>query len=92
MADEKHTPGPWVAVRPRVRWRIMAGEQFVMETDEVRTEADAYLIAAAPDLLAAVKALLAYGAGGEYPPGVVAAWDKAVEDAEAAIAKAEGKA
>ncbi len=54
--EKAHTPGPWTAICPRNRWRVMAGEVFVMESgihgNDVRAEADAQLIASAPDLLA----------------------------------------
>jgi hypothetical protein len=57
------TPGPWAAVCPRVNYRIMAGDLYVMEAgpDGVRTADDAAFIAAArsavPALVAEVRRL-----------------------------------
>jgi hypothetical protein len=53
-----YTPGPWKAVCPRIVWRIMAGENFVMEGRDVRTEADARLIAEAPAMYEVIRSLL----------------------------------
>jgi hypothetical protein len=64
----------------------MAGDIFVMEPDEVRTEADAWLISAAPELLAACKALVT-GCNRFDGPTMAE-----IEDAQKVIAKAEAKA
>lgn len=85
MSEFQGTPGPWAAVCPRIRWRIMAGEKFVMETDEVRNEADAHLIAAAPDLLAACEAVLAGDPDGR------GLRDEVLRQVVDAVAKAMGK-
>lgn len=62
----EHTPGPWVAICPAEGWDgwwvEAAGEQHIAEvtgyqSDPVR-RANAHLIAAAPDLLAACEAAL----------------------------------
>ena len=62
MSETKHTPGPWSAREPNGPgngWR--AGPAWLGEapwSDETR--ANAHLIAAAPDMLAALEAALAY--------------------------------
>ena len=56
---EAATPGTWTAICPRISWRIMAGECYVMESEIVRTPADAAFIAHARQ---DVPALLAEGA------------------------------
>lgn len=91
----QHTPGPWKYdwieksifyddndVQPRIA--IMDGDN----TSEDQNAADARLIAAAPDLLAALKAIV----GCLGPEGYLSACGKSITDqARAAIAKAEGK-
>jgi hypothetical protein len=53
---------------------------------------DARLIAAAPDLLSALKKMRAWIGGMSFtPPSLVAECDALIEQAQAAIAKAEGK-
>ena len=68
MSDLKHTPGPWVATQNEAAaWAITTAGPLVMFVCEVngpytpsmdRYEADARLIAAAPDLLAACELVL----------------------------------
>lgn len=60
MGKPMHTPGPWRAECPRVNWRVMAGDVFVMEGKDVRTAADATLIAAAPTLKDMLATALEY--------------------------------
>lgn len=71
MADVKHTPGTWAVVRPAgdfdnisvcafegdPRDGIMA--DVIAEITSIEDEADAHLIAAAADLLTALKRLMA---------------------------------
>lgn len=89
----KHTAGPWkvgtgtgyinqVAIEPAIGCAYGAGEDV---------KANAALIAAAPDMLAALRMLLEYP-GGQYSEGgnFDAAW-KAAEDA-VALALAVGDA
>ena len=59
MTEQKHTPGPWIARKsggqgwPGQRgWAIDFNEDQEQVVDFVYEEADAKLIAAAPDLLA----------------------------------------
>lgn len=52
--DATMTKGPWRAYSPRVTWRIVSGENYVMESGcsgGVRVEADAEGIAALRNLL-----------------------------------------
>ena len=94
-----HTPGPWVAHEgwPSDVWHVDMPERAYsvvvsradsddeMTVDEVK--ANASLIAAAPDLLAAARLanqeLIDMGQGSSGSPALVALW--------AAIAKAEGR-
>ena len=87
----QHTPGPWsylagdgLAWRPSVQ-RATEGGFVVVGLSRNREEADAKLIAAAPELLEALKdALCALDCcGKDYP---------AASKARAAIAKATGAA
>ncbi len=115
MRENKFTPGPWYATADpdRATWRVSqqpeGGTFWIAEAvdglmnDE--TEPNARLIAAAPDLLAALEALssnpylhlgdLVYavrekeGEGWDGP--AVTAWSEAVMAAKAAIAKARGE-
>lgn len=93
----KHTPGPWAATpcldvgRYGPPWTIRVDKQTVVASligaalhrGAETAEANARLIAAAPDLLAALKELLPMWESGIREP-----W---VERARAAIAKAEGR-
>jgi hypothetical protein len=95
MSASKHTPGPW-----RIARYNHEDEEARLEMDcnhpdgwrwsgwiGVRTEANARLIAAAPDMLGALKemleALWGEGDGGEPPAFIQRATD--------AIARAEGR-
>lgn len=108
MSNEKHSPSPWTYAK----WNIWdaAGQNFAMiasssRFDPERVEANGNLIAAAPELLAALEALfsnphiypgdLVYqvrdreGLGWDGP--AVTQWSDAVTAAKAAIAKAKGE-
>lgn len=81
MAEENHTPGPW-SVWSRNKLCIEAPSGNVALCNLARNcEADARLIASAPDLLRALKAVVAISDRKHD------AWDAA----HAAIAKAEGR-
>ena len=101
----KHTPGPWTCdehdkLNPDRAFGIVAewkdgdeiGTQVVAEVciaEPGVAEADARLIAAAPDLLAALTALVnAPGINADDLPET----DELLSAARAAIAKAEGRA
>lgn len=105
--NQKHTPGPWRAdMQAGVIWdssdrqvtALLPAPSTVYrgQFDEERTEANALLIAAAPELVEALEAALAayrpserhYGTGRRDPEPIPApAW---VEQARAALAKARG--
>jgi hypothetical protein len=93
----KHTPGPWVAKDDGVGPYIMAGEidiamavgPFSYDYMELEVNANALLIAAAPDLLEmldrAVRRLEIAHANGDT---IMREW---IIDARAVIAKVEGR-
>lgn len=105
MASEKHTPGPWQISRTRAGkngtsltiWRNDEGPNSSEETNtnwswiaqHIHSEADARLIAASPDMLAALKeAVAVHGAEArDIPDEDEHSWCAV---ARAAIAKAEG--
>lgn len=97
MGMSKHTPGPWVQFdKNDTRTMILGPRQFHVASVPVfeeEDEANARLIVAAPDMLDALKALIACS---EEPdpeslspraPLLVGAWAKARD----AISKAEGR-
>lgn len=81
-----HTPGPWEALWPKFDSVIVDDEERVIASvsfsdhGDKECEANAWLIAAAPELLSALKFLLELGADD----------DRRIA-AEQAIAKAEGR-
>ena len=94
----KHTPGPWLAL-PYIGVGEFGDYAIVCDTRDrdiaaVEEEADAQLIAAAPEMLEALKAILkaemsGYKAVEEWGGYVLD--DDVREIAEAAVAKAEGR-
>ena len=81
-----HTPGPW-ALAPRAKATIRAKSgHSVCDVHWVNRDANARLIAAGPDLLAALKDLLCIAEG----EGIVGDTTTLVA-AHAIIAKAEGR-
>ena len=105
--ETKHTPGPWRATRDQDSrgnhcWRIDAPSVSLLavltyQNAGARAEgiADAHLIAAAPDLLAALEAVLAHEGERDISPiGTEldsAELERAKNAARAAIARAKGK-
>ena len=88
MSNTKHTHGPWMVghfndVRTRDGYRSLAN---VSSYFELPAEANARLIAAAPELLEALEAFKAIDAFEGWHPK----YRDAIEKAEAAIAKATG--
>jgi hypothetical protein len=91
----KHTPGPWNAIKvttpqygsPEHGWGVVADSPMRGRIDSAIAgirEPDARLIAAAPDLLKACKALL------DIAPFANTAQERSIHDvAQAAIEKAE---
>ena len=90
MSEAKHTPGTWETQKARDdeinggRYRCLrANRKWLgdIRANTAEDDANARLIAAAPDLLAACKAML--------DPDI--ALCKVIMEAEAAVAKAEGE-
>lgn len=101
MSAPKHTPGPWEAANLGDytdfdgNSRVILGDDrriaVVQHCGTEEDEANTTLFEAAPDLLAAAKALhlATRGAAGEGPPGLDI--ERELFDMESAIAKAEGR-
>lgn len=107
MSDTKHTPGPWKYTQTKTGCdygisapgcsNVLAEvyEEFIGRGvyEPLEARANARLIAAAPELLAALEKCMEYIPGSEvrsWPPGFRLK-DAAVRAALAAIAKARGK-
>ena len=92
----KHTPGPWQIANGEDRrvYLINHGRDAVGETvyTDTRNPADARLIAAAPDLLAALKGILREHDALQMAEGRTGDRWPAATRARAAIAKATGEA
>jgi hypothetical protein len=86
--EGQHTPGPWTWERDDSGWAdvlVGAGGAVVLDADDTVSpvlEDDARLIAAAPDLLAALEVLLAFEGWDEFL--------RAMKAGRAAIARARG--
>ncbi len=96
MTNTKHTPGTWAVERATGENGVGQYHVTPCSGDEdygcIYSEADARLIAAAPDLLAALTeahALLEYAAECEFDFGE--GFTQAMEQNRAAIAKAKGE-
>ena len=96
MSETKHTPGPWEWEGGELlsdRFRVL---EWTYSGIDAYNPADKTLIAAAPDLYAALKRLVD-GINDEWhplfnSPGPMSDDErKALEQAEAALAKAEGR-
>ena len=98
MGKNKHTPGPWKvigkdkteigALLGTPEAIVIADTRFFQEPTNPRERADARLIAAAPDLLAACEAAL-----DNIPYVAAVQWDyDLAQQLKAAIAKARGEA
>jgi hypothetical protein len=100
----KHTPGPWKVLEHSWSDTSIVAEGFdhgiclldinhateeSQEADEALMAANAHLIAASPDLLAALKALVQQVERGDFDHIGADHPDSAVGAARAAIAKAE---
>ena len=90
--DTKHTPGPWKLTEHDERSaRIESRLEFIARIEGIdwgseECKANARLIAAAPDLLEALKNLL-----WQHDNNAGQLCGMALQDARAAIAKAEGE-
>jgi hypothetical protein len=83
----RHTPGPWFyddTMKGRVNINSQSAAVASIPYIDAEAVANARLIAAAPDLLDALRRLMREEADGEFTIGLI-------EDARAAIAKAEGR-
>ena len=104
MTDEhgspQHKPGPWRVEVGENPWEgglafgVFAGEETVVSPDStgcvlLATEADARLIAAAPELLEALRELIYDGGDGHWYAGIREDWP--VDEWGAVLLKAEGK-
>ncbi len=97
--NAKHTPGPWRVERYFSKWLIGNGNgsYLIAETagspaylgraSAERDAANAYLIAAAPNLLETLQVLLSLH---DACVDTADAWNASMEEARAAIAKATG--
>ena len=85
-----HTPGPWTVVA--IDWGETGNARLELKEIQRTGMADARLIAAAPDLLAALQALVAEldGPGKPYSSDSYAP-PQFIETARAAIAKATNR-
>lgn len=101
MAQEQHTRGPWRADQFTNQTFVISGSSTVVceigyRGDQVNTAANARLIAAAPDMLAAIKRLMPNNLGSlpaTMPDSATLPLDVTfgeLRQAMAAIAKAEG--
>lgn len=101
MKQQTHTPGPWTVTGKDSfqDWQIQAGQEsgYAMICTTLpyvdNPEANARLIAASPDLLAALEAHQAHGFGvpiSDHPEAV--AQRKIYAQIAAAVAKAKGAA
>lgn len=91
--NTKHTPGPWRTTGKRNEngmFRVYADGNGQIGAAYTYAEGDAALIAAAPDLLAALCALLAAIDCGGHEEVVDASNPLCVKSARAAIVKATG--
>jgi len=94
--EGKHTQGEWIATKSRqsAEITVIEGQQNVIECGgraiviigDTNSEANAKLIAAAPELLNSLKECLegVNELNGEYQEG----WDNVIETAQQAIKKA----
>lgn len=90
MDKNQYTPGPWLAgqsITAAKPDRAAGSYERTTIAQRVNRAADAWLIAAAPDMLAALQRLLEYTGGWDLTDP-----DHPIVQARAAIAKARGEA
>ncbi len=96
----EHTPGPWTtepttdhaaAVRVMDEQEVTVALCYQQPGDTWTAEANAALIAAAPELLAALAALVTYDTADAEPPAPDTREYEILKAARLAIAKAEGR-
>lgn len=106
MSEGKHTPGPWTAFYKNKydEWHVSlpitgSSMKLALCSDGIQSEnreADAHLIAAAPDLLEALKKIVVLDThlvwtGGSVPEPSHEEMGEIAKIAVTAIAKAEGR-
>lgn len=87
------TPGPWKAINALGVWIVGCGDDHLLTkipAGSVDAEANARLIAAAPELLDALNSLSAVCEQAQLRHGH-GVWSQLLDDARAAIAKARGE-
>ena len=89
----KHTAGPWKVQQMEYGFAITDQEGY--EISPTRNISDARLIAAAPEMLAALEAVLAVasqsaGIAGWHLNGDLAGWGELLPEVGEAIARAKG--
>lgn len=89
----KHTSGPWKV--QQVEYGFAVTDQEGYEISPTRNISDARLIAAAPEMLAALEAVLAVasqsaGIAGWHSNGDLAGWGELLPEVGEAIVKAKG--
>lgn len=94
MSQAKHTPGPWVWTpeSESIHGYSPEGEALVVVYELNTNEADARLIAAAPELLEALILLEAEMVASGNANATDFGWPLAIQKTRAAIAKATGEA
>lgn len=83
MSEHKHTPGPWIADVRNENCAYIEGPPTSYDECYFKNAADARLIAAAPDLLAALQAIVS-------PLGGFHCHTTVQDQARAAITRATG--
>jgi len=84
-----HTPGPWTTFRLDEKNYIWGGAEHDIAVGTIASESDAALVVAAPDLLAALEAVLGMNMPPAGQPGHID-WMQAAEMAQRAVARARG--
>lgn len=85
----QHTPGPWYATGVHVQSKVLEQDNYVCKAEgdtPEQAESNARLIAAAPELLEALKAILSLVGNAN-----TTTTELTLRQARAAIAKAEGR-
>jgi hypothetical protein len=87
MSKAQHTPGPWSVWGDTITDDAKARHLAVIKNGAPETEANARLIAAAPDLMEAINLCVLVLSGDEMSKSTLI---RALEKGVAAIAKAKG--
>ena len=87
----KHTPGPWVGFVDNDIYSVMPAMRPGTICEYIANPGDASLIAAAPDLLEALRAFVDNCPYYKSDDGSPFVWHRIFREARAAIAKATGE-